>query len=227
MKDMWNTVQKATTRLLGRLDVLGISKSVAKVEATHKTLKDCMICKDDMLKRYRDDLQQAKLKYKEANNMFTQVIDHLPDMVWAKDIDGRYIMANKAFMVNFCYGMTWDELKGKTDAEIATEFKARVGDVNHTFGETCANSDVIVKDTEKARRFLELGNINGKQMKLEVHKSPVYNLEGTLYAICGVGRDITEMHDELMEAIDASDACFGREGREFLKTIANKYEFKD
>ena len=220
LKDSWN-------KLLDYIDVLGINKSFARIRANRKTIADCISCKDQMFINLKAELQKEKLKYKEADNMFTQVINHLPDMVWAKNMEGEYIMANKAFMENFCYNMTWEELQGKTDVQIATMFKAKVGNDNHTFGEKCANSDEIVRNTEQARRFLELGNINGKQMKLEVHKSPVYNMEGTLYAICGVGRDITEMHDELMDAIDASDACFGKEGREFLKKIANKYEFKD
>jgi len=212
---------------LSFVDVLGLGKSMTKAEEGLKTLSECIACKDVMLVKYQAELRALQQKHKESDNMFMQVINHLPDMVWAKDVEGRYIMANSIFMKNFCYDMSWDQLQGKTDTEIAKLFKEKVGNENHTFGEKCANSDVIILETEKARRFLELGNINGKQMKLEVHKSPVYNLEGTLYAICGVGRDITEMHDELMDAIDASNACFGKEGREFLKKIANKYEFKD
>lgn len=220
LRDMW-------ARVVNKLDVLGLGKSVGKVQETHQRIQECVACREDMITKYQAELELEKKKYREADNMFTQVIDHLPDMVWAKNMKGQYIMANKAFMKNFCYGMTWEELRGKTDVQIAQRFKEIVGDENHTFGEKCANSDEVIRNTEKARRFLELGNINGKQMKLEVHKSPVYNMEGTLYAICGVGRDITEMHDELMDAIDASEATFGEEGREFLKMIANKYEFKD
>jgi hypothetical protein len=122
--------------------------------------------------------------------------------------------------------MTWDELEGKIDPEIAQIFKRKVGCENHTFGEVCANSDQIIHETEEARQFLEHGMIDGKLMKLVVHKSPVYDMEGTLYAVCGTGRDVTEWHDELMDAIEASDACFGKEGRDFLKKAANKYEFK-
>lgn len=220
-------VNKWISAVLDFMDVLGLGKSMSKAEDGLKTLSDCVACKDIMLSKYQAELRELKQQHQESDNMFMQVINHLPDMVWAKDVEGRYIMANNIFMKNFCYDMSWEQLQGKTDTEIAKLFKEKVGNENHTFGEKCANSDVIVRDTEKARRFLELGNINGKQMKLEVHKSPVYNLEGTLYAICGVGRDITEMHDELMDAIDASNACFGKEGREFLKKIANKYEFKD
>ena len=36
-------------------------------------------------------------------------------MVWAKDLDGRYIVANKAFREKFCYGLSWNELQGKND----------------------------------------------------------------------------------------------------------------
>ena len=196
-----------------------------KVDKSARKIQDCNTCKINMFKELKKEIEKEKRKRLEDEKMFISVLNHLPDMVWAKGLDGRYIMANKAFRMNFCYGMEWNELQGKTDIEIATIFKEKVGHENHTFGEVCEDSDKIIKETEEARQFLEHGLINGKLMKLVVHKSPMYDLEGTMYAVCGTGRDITEWHDELINAIESSDACFGERGREFLKKAANKYEF--
>ena len=64
-------------------------------------------------------------------------------------------------------------------------------------------------------------------MKLFVNKSPLCDRTGTMFAVCGSGRDITEWHNDLEMAIKTSNACFGKEGRELLLKELNKLEFKN
>lgn len=157
-------------------------------------------------------------------------MDHIDDMLWAKDIDCRYIVANKAFRNKFCYGLQWDEMQGKNDTELAKIFKDKVGDENHTFGEVCANSDEVILRTETSKEFLEYGKINGKMMKLVVNKSPVYNYEGKMFGTCGTGRDVTDWHDSLEEAIakiQSGCSCFGQEETEMLLKELNKLKFEE
>jgi transcriptional regulator with PAS, ATPase and Fis domain len=172
------------------------------------------------------ELQYVNNKRKEEQKLTTTVLDHLPDMLWAKDLDGKYILSNKAFREQFLYGLPWKEVKGKTDIELANLFKSRVGTDNHTFGELCASSDEIIMRTEEARKFLEHGLIDGKMLRLVVNKAPVYNLKGEFFATCGNGRNVTEWYDGLKSAIESSNACFGSEIKELFEKELNKYEFK-
>ena len=198
-------------------------------------------CDVKHIRKYYDDSQDAINKYKEEleierkarvkeQNLFVSVMDHIDDMLWAKDIDGRYIVANKAFRNKFCYGLQWDEMQGKNDTELAKIFKDKVGNENHTFGEVCANSDEVILRTETAKEFLEYGKINGKMMKLVVNKSPVYNYTGEMFATCGTGRDITDWHDSLEEVINKVQegcSCFGQEETEMLLKELNKLKFEE
>ena len=191
------------------------------------------------IRKYYDDSQKAIENYKieldrerkeriKEQNLFVSVMDHIEDMLWSKDLDGRYIVANKAFRNKFCYGLEWNEMQGKNDVELAKIFKDKVGSENHTFGEVCANSDEVMLRTEVAKEFLEYGLINGKMMKLVVNKSPVYNNKGELCATCGTGRDITDWHDSLEEAINKvreGCSCFGQEETEMLLKELNKLKF--
>ena len=155
-------------------------------------------------------------------------MDHIEDMLWSKDLDGRYIVANKAFRNKFCYELEWNEMQGKNDIELAKIFKDKVGNENHTFGEVCANSDEVIIRNEIAKEFMEYGLINGKMMKLVVNKSPVYDNKGELCATCGTGRDITDWHDSLEEAINKVHegcSCFGQEETEMLLRELNKLKF--
>ena len=191
------------------------------------------------IRKYYDDSQKAIENYKlelererkeriKEQNLFVSVMDHIEDMLWSKDLDGRYIVANKAFRNKFCYELEWNEMQGKNDIELAKIFKDKVGNENHTFGEVCANSDEVIIRNEIAKEFMEYGLINGKMMKLVVNKSPVYNNKGELCATCGTGRDITDWHDSLEEAINKvreGCSCFGQEETEMLLKELNKLKF--
>ena len=191
------------------------------------------------IRKYYDDSQKAIENYKielererkeriKEQNLFVSVMDHIEDMLWSKDLDGRYIVANKAFRNKFCYELEWNEMQGKNDIELAKIFKEKVGNENHTFGEVCANSDEVIIRNEIAKEFMEYGLINGKMMKLVVNKSPVYDNKGELCATCGTGRDITDWHDSLEEAINKvreGCSCFGQEETEMLLKELNKLKF--
>ena len=182
------------------------------------------------IEQYKEALRLEKESRQKERNLFLSVLDHLDDMIWAKDIEGKYIVANKAFREKFCYGITWDELQGKTDIELSREFKKLVGEENHTFGEMCANSDVPVQQTRIPQKFLEEGNINGKLMKLVVNKSPVFNHKGEMFATCGSGRDVTEWHDAVEKAIKelrCECSCFKQEDAEKILNELNKFKFRE
>ena len=179
---------------------------------------------------YKLELEVERDKRAKERNLFLSVLDHLDDMVWAKDLEGKYIVANKAFREKFCYGITWDELQGMTDVELAKKFKKQVGEENHTFGEMCANSDVVVQRSRLPQKFLEDGNINGKLMKLIVNKSIVVNYKNDMFAICGSGRDVTEWYVAIERAIKnlkAECSCFDNEEVNKILDELNKFKFKE
>ena len=179
---------------------------------------------------YKKELEIERDKRARERNLFLSVLDHLDDMVWAKDLEGKYIVANKAFREKFCYGITWDELQGMTDVELAKKFKKQVGEENHTFGELCANSDVVVQESKLPQKFLEYGNINGKLMKLVVNKSIVVNYKNEMFAICGSGRDVTDWFVAIEKAIQnlkAECSCFDSEEVNKILEELNKFKFEE
>lgn len=198
---------------------------------THNTVKEIRSVyseRIDKIKSFEAQLKEERAERERERNLFLSVIDHLDDMLWAKDIDGKYIMANKAFREKFFYGLSWDVIKGKNDIEMAKICKDFVGNDNHTFGEVCGNSDVVIHETEEARQFLEHGKVDGKLMKLVVNKSPVFNHTGTMFATCGTGRDITDWHQDLEKAIKNICGACGKDNVTVkLLKVLNKLEFKE
>ena len=222
---------KATlSRILNMLNIFDIPRLTREISCDVKLIRDKY---DETIKAiddYKKELEIERDKRARERNLFLSVLDHLDDMVWAKDLEGKYIVANKSFREKFCYGITWDELQGMTDIELAKKFKKQVGEHNHTFGEKCANSDVVVQESKLPQKFLEDGNINGKLMKLIVNKSIVVNQDNEMFAICGSGRDVTEWYTSLEKAIKnlkAKCSCFDNEEVNKILDELNKFRFKE
>ena len=147
------------------------------------------------------------------------VVETIPDMLWYKDTEGKYVYANAAIKEGLlCSSFP----EGKNDVELAQAAKKMYGDKNHTFGEKCSNSDLVVIEKEHPCRFVENGYVKGKWLELEVNKNVVKNEDGVVIGTVGTGRDITE-YVELQKAYNEMD-CAGECG---LKDIFAKNRYGD
>ena len=133
--------------------------------------------------------------YENNSELLKLLTEHLPDMLWVKDVEGKYIYANKAICDNLLMAKDTNEPIGKGDVFFALREREAHKDKPewHTFGELCFNSDQVVIDNNKAMKFEEYGNVKGKLMYLEVYKAPFYDKDGNTIGTVGAGRDITEL----------------------------------
>jgi len=132
--------------------------------------------------RWRDE-------YQALYKLSRRIADNAPDMIWAKDMDNCYLFANRALCDRLLMCKTPEAVVGKNDTYFAE--LERANGQRHTFGEICENSDDIVKDKQKAMRFVEEGFVRGRYLILDVHKAPLLDESGELIGTVGCGRDIT------------------------------------
>lgn len=152
------------------------------------------------IQEVRDSLRMDKqLLLKELYKkdvIISAMIEKLPDMLWFKDVEGKYVYANKAIREGLLLD---DSPEGKTDMELSYAAKEKYGDREHTFGEVCGDSDKDVLENEyESKRYVESGKVKGKMLHLEVNKS-VVKVDGEIIGVVGSGRDITEYREELIE----------------------------
>lgn len=124
---------------------------------------------------------------------FRLILDNLPDLVWAKNIDDEYLFANKAIRERLLKCDDPDEVVGKTDTYFA--LKERAAGNEYTFGEICVNSDEIVKLSGQPERFIEDGMVREEYLIIDVHKAPFFDETGKVIGTVGCGRDITQEKD--------------------------------
>ncbi len=145
-------------------------------------------------KRVFDELLQSKIKYEELYSLIKLMSNTVTDMLWAKDLQKKYIFVNNAICNNLLNAIDKNEPLGKTDIFFAErERKSNPNNPNwHTFGELCVDSDVVTLQENKPMTFLEHGFIKGKYTFLDVRKAPLYDKNGVLMGVVGSARDITE-----------------------------------
>lgn len=69
------SIKKDTERLLALADEFSCTYDLKEIKKNQKTIRE----------------------RKKERNLRNSVLDHLDDMVWAKDLDGKYLMTNKSF----------------------------------------------------------------------------------------------------------------------------------
>ena len=149
-----------------------------------------------------DQLRESEQNYRRLQKLFRNVVDIMPDMLWAKDLNKNYIFVNKSICKNLLNAKDINEPIGKNDMYFAErELGSHIDDPDwHTFGEICVNSDDIVLKTGKTGRFDEFGNVKGQFIYLDVIKTLLTDDNDVPIGIVGCARDITdrkELEDEI------------------------------
>lgn len=108
------------------------------------------------------------------------LVNGMPDLVWLKDPEGRYLLANPRF--ELLAGVPQAALKGHTDAEFFPEqaefFRANDKRAAEA-GKPSINEEWLVFTADGHRELVE------------TIKTPLYDESGALIGVLGVARDIT------------------------------------
>ena len=79
------------------VNIFDIPKLTREIGCDVKHIRKCYDDSQDAINKYKEELEAERRDRIKEQNLFVSVMDHIDDMLWAKDIDGRYIVANKAF----------------------------------------------------------------------------------------------------------------------------------
>jgi len=134
-------------------------------------------------------LRKSEEKYRRLYKLMRLMADNIPDLIWAKDIDGRYMFVNQAMCDKMIMCGCPDKAIGMTDMVIAEQ--ERNAGFEHTFGEICVNSDAVIQERNVACRILEEGFVRDKYLVLDVHKAPFLDENKEMIGTVGCGRDVT------------------------------------
>ena len=122
-----------------------------------------------------------KLQYAQQSTFFQTIINTLPNLIWLKDKEGKYLTCNTKFE-QLC-GMKKEQIEGKTAYDFFTQKLAASlskSDVE------ALKSNSSIKNTEWVT-FLN----DGHQELMEIIKAPLYDVSKNVIGVLGIGHDIT------------------------------------
>ncbi len=130
------------------------------------------------------ELKRVEEALAKERNLLRTLIDNLPDYIYVKDAESRFVIGNIA--VGHLMGTTTpDELVGKTDfdfypQELAAQYRADEQEVIRS-GQPLINRE---------EPHIDLST--GDRRWLSTTKVPLRDSEGKIVGLVGIGRDITE-----------------------------------
>ena len=141
-------------------------------------------------KALESEVFESRENYRNLYHLLRMIADNAPDLIWAKDLEDRYLFANKALCDKLLRCHHPDATLGQTDLHFA-QTEQKKGH-HHTFGQICVDSDHQVRASGRPGRFEEDGLVRGQYLCLDVHKAPLRDADGHLMGTVGCGRDITD-----------------------------------
>ncbi|MGI9530317.1 SpoIIE family protein phosphatase [Lutimonas sp.] len=152
------------------------------------------------LTKAKDELEervQLRTKQLKEEKAFLKIlINSIPDIIFYKDTDKKYLGANRAFENHI--GMKVKDFIGKTDMEIIPAERAS----KHQ------RSDELILSSASSELFESISlKPDGRRIVMETLKTPYFSAEGNLAGLIGIGRDIT-YHKDAKEKIKASENRF-------------------
>lgn len=174
--------------------IVGVGRDITELKEYEETLKTQAADlkeKNVLLEERQEEIQKQSESLAEQNfilenerNLLRTLIDHMPDYIYIKDKNSRFLTVNKR-LLQVMHAESLDDIIGKTDYDSTpTKEAAKVylEDDQHiiTTGEPIINKEEIGFDE------------NDRERVISTTKVPFYDADGKIAGIVGIGRDITK-----------------------------------
>jgi PAS domain S-box-containing protein len=147
----------------------------------------------DITEKKSIDNELKKIEEEREENQFRlqSILDNTPLIIFIKDLQGKYLLANKSYRDAFDF--TKEQIIGKTDFELVEESDAsRYKEID----------EYVIKE-KKNVEIEETIQHNGTTKNLLIVKFPLFDKNNTIYGIGGIASDITERYLYGLHLIEA------------------------
>ncbi|MDY0322082.1 MAG: PAS domain S-box protein [Arcobacteraceae bacterium] len=172
-----NDISFETTHIKKDGTLVNVSVHITIIKDENGEVKQRIANIIDISKR-----KNSERVFKDTNSKLEAIFSTIPDMVWMKDPNGKYIASNHTF--NKVFDKSELEVIGKTDYDFFSKEEA----------DSCKISDLEAVSAKKTIHCQEtiIYPQSDKKGILEIRKTPVYDSANNLMGILGIARDVTD-----------------------------------
>ena len=147
----------------------------------------------DITEKRRIESELKKIEFEREEHQFRlqSILDNTPLIIFIKDLNGRYLLANKSFKDAF--NSTSEQIIGKTDFDLVSEENAK----------RYKEIDEYVIREQKNVEVEETIELAGVTKNLLIVKFPLFDKNNNIYGISGIASDITERYLYGLHLIEA------------------------
>jgi two-component system sensor kinase FixL len=159
-----------------------LQREIDAHQATLAALTEARVALALRVDRTETELRHVTQEQHQSSALLTTVIEAVPGMIYAKDREGRMLLANKATLD--LLGKRWAEVEGKQAHDYLPDPRE---------GEMVMADDRRVMDAGKIDVIEEISDFHGKGSRVWLTtKVPLGDSAGTITGLVGVSIDITD-----------------------------------
>ncbi len=162
--------------------------------------------------------EQERIERERA--MLDMVLSASPDMIWYKNTEGVYLAVNPRFSAML--GISPEEIHGRSDKDLLSE---------HLYQNSRESDHAVLNGGIATYDEYRVSFADGHEEILDIVRTPIFNAEGVVRGILGVGRDVSlrvnaenelrQTQRELIQAVtEANNAS--RSKSEFLARMSHE-----
>lgn len=193
------------------IGLVGIGRDITQLKETEEKLIEqaqnlqeinvLLEERQEEINQQSDELNEQNKTLEDERTLLRTIIDNIPDFVYIKDTEGHFITANN-FLVDTLKVDSLEQLEQMTDFDIFPKEMA----------EKFFDDDKEVINTKKQKVGIEETGLDadGNVIHVLTTKVPVFNTEGKVTSIVGIGRNITDFKETELKL---------KEQAEYLKEV--------
>ena len=150
-----------------------------------------------------NDTRRLTREVEETRNFLETIISSIEAILFVKDLEGRYLLANRAFSEKL--GLESSKIIGKGGKELGVQF-----DIDSNFSDQLVMQEGVEYTYEK-----EVKLVDGKTYDFLITKIPIRDTSGKVYALVGLATDVTrikQLERDLRNNVFSLDAAVNGTG---------------
>lgn len=165
-----------------------LEREVKEQTLALRTANDWLLKEIEQRQQTQEQLQSSQLALQQRQQELRSLLNNIPDPIWLKDTQGRYIACNKAFTK--LLGRAEDEIIGKEEQQL----------VSRDIAQIFRRNDKVALGSDQPHRYEQwLTGADGQLYMLDTLKVAVRDENQQTFGILGIGRDITDKHQLIDE----------------------------